>query len=242
MRVNADGSLPGSWLTWSQQGTPSLSTGVLSAAIGQRQDGTPVVAFGLHDGTLRLIDPTASGTTDTLAQSSPGERLHRDQPDPQVRRLVGGSDFAVSYQTTPATSDMVGNGGLLRWDGTSANLTALPVTRRSSPNTVTADWDEFRTVVSGDQAGSFAGHQHVGGAGHGDVAGGVGFVVGLLVCAELGRRAGIPDSRGHRGGRADLSDLHDGRLHGGARRQLRGDQQHRHLAGLSGDHPGQSSG
>ncbi len=70
VRVNADGSVPGSWVTWSQQGGPTLTTGVLSAAFGQRQDGTPVVAFGLTDGTVRLIDPTASGTTDTLAQSS----------------------------------------------------------------------------------------------------------------------------------------------------------------------------
>ena len=45
---------------------------MLSAAFGQRQDGTPVVAFGMNDGTLRLIDPTATGTTDTLAQSSAG--------------------------------------------------------------------------------------------------------------------------------------------------------------------------
>ncbi len=85
VRVNSDGSLPGSWLTWSLQGGTSLGPGVLSAAFGQRQDGTPVVAFGMNDGTLRLIDPTASGTTDTLVQGPPPRtRGHRDQSDPQV--------------------------------------------------------------------------------------------------------------------------------------------------------------
>ena len=108
---------------------------------------------------------------------------------------------------------MVGNGGLLRWDGTSANLTALPVSAGSTP-TRDVGLGFVPQVVSGDQAGSFAGHQHLGGADHGDVAGGVGFGVGLLVCAELGRRPGVPDGGDHRGGRSDLGDLHDGRLHG----------------------------
>ena len=89
-------------MTWSQQGTPSLTTGVLSAAFGQRQDGTPVVAFGMNDGTLRLIDPTGSGTTDTLAQSSPVNGVIAINPIPRFDGSSGGSDFAVSYQTTPA--------------------------------------------------------------------------------------------------------------------------------------------
>ena len=58
----------------------------------------------------------------------------------------------MSYQTTPAPSGMAGNGGLLRWDGTSANLTALPVTA-GSPNTVTADWDAFREWYPGIKQG-----------------------------------------------------------------------------------------
>ena len=41
VQVNSDGSLPGSWLTWSQQGGTSLEPVVLSAAFGQRQDGIP---------------------------------------------------------------------------------------------------------------------------------------------------------------------------------------------------------
>ena len=124
----------------------------LAVAFGQRQDGTPVVAFGMHDSTLRLIDPTATGTTETLAQSSAATALIAINPIPRFDGTVGGSDFAVSYQSTPAPSGLGGNGGLLRWDGTSANLTALPVTA-GSPNTVTADWDEFRRWYPGIKQG-----------------------------------------------------------------------------------------
>ena len=158
VRVNPDGSLPGSWVTWSQQGGPSLNPVVLSAAFGQRPDGSPVVVFGLNDGTLRLIDPTVTGETDTVAQSGAGPGgIIAINPIPKFDGSTGGSDFAVSYQTTPATPDppgMTGNGGLLRWDGTSNSLTAMPVSA-VSPNTVTADWDSFRAWYPGIKQGRF---------------------------------------------------------------------------------------
>lgn len=152
VKVNADGSIPGNWLAWGLNGGLELAIGVLSTAFGQRQDGTPVVAFGLNDGTVRLIDPLASGReTEQLAQSSPVNGVNAINPIPRFDGSSGGSDFAVSYQVT-AGANMVGNGGLLRWDGTSANLTALPVTA-GSPNTVTADWDEFRAWYPGIKQG-----------------------------------------------------------------------------------------
>ena len=107
VKVNANGSLPASWVTWSLQGT---STGVLSAAFGQDPNGNPVVAFGLNDGTLRLIDPTGTGTTDTLAQSNTPQRHHAGiNPIPRFDGSGVGSDFAVSSQATPAPN-MVGYG------------------------------------------------------------------------------------------------------------------------------------
>ena len=72
VRVNPDGSLPGSWVTWSQQGGPSLKPVALSAAFGQDPKGNPVVAFGLDDGTLQLINLTVTGETDTVAHSGAG--------------------------------------------------------------------------------------------------------------------------------------------------------------------------
>ena len=104
VQVNADGSLPGSWLTWSQQGGADVDDGaVLSAAFGQRQDGTPVVAFGMNDGTLRLIDPKAQrhdGHAGAIA--APCTAIIAINPIPRFDGSSGGSDFAVSYQTTPA--------------------------------------------------------------------------------------------------------------------------------------------
>ena len=144
VKVNANGSLPASWVTWSLQGT---STGVLSAAFGQDPNGNPVVAFGLNDGTLRLIDPTGTGTTDTLAQSNPSTASCLINPIPRFDGSGVGSDSAVSSQATPAPN-MVGYGALLRWDGTSAPLTALPVSA-GSPNTVTSSWDAFRRGIRG---------------------------------------------------------------------------------------------
>ena len=67
------------------------------------------------------------------------EPLNGIMPINPIPRFDGsgvGSDFAVSSQATPAPN-MVGYGALLRWDGTSAPLTALPVSA-GSPNTVTS--------------------------------------------------------------------------------------------------------
>ena len=135
-------------------------------------------------------------------------------PIPRFDGSSGGSDFAVSYQTVPAPT-FGGMGGLLRWDGTAGDLTASADRLRFVADGG-ADVGCVPAVVSGDQAGSFPGQQHVGGADHGDVAGGAGFVVGVLVCAELGGCAGVPDGGGPGGGRSDLVDLHDGCLHGWA--------------------------
>ena len=170
----------------------------------------------MTDGTLRLIDPTATGTTDTLAQSQPGaRRSSRSTRSPGSTASTGGTDFAVSYQTRRPRRH---HGRERRSAAVGRQLAAvcrpLPVSCRFA-----ADGDAglgcVPQLVSGDQGGTFPGQQHVGGADHGDVARGAGFGVGLLVRTELGRRAGVPDGGDHGGRRADLGDLHDGRLHGG---------------------------
>lgn len=149
IRVNADGSLVPGWTTWGLQGGINLGSGVLSAAFGKRPDGRPVVAFGLNDGTVRLVDP--SDMTSTLAQSSPVNGVAAINPIPQFFDANGGTDFAVSYQTQPAPG-WAGTGGLLRWDGTSNPLTALPVSTGTNTS-VTADWNSFRTWFPGIKEG-----------------------------------------------------------------------------------------
>ena len=149
VQVNGDGTLVPGWTTWSLQGGIDLSFGVLSAAYGQSPDGSPVVAFGLNDGTVRLVNPT--DMTQTLTQSSPVAGVAAINPIPQFYDANGGTDFAVSYQTASAPA-WAGIGGLLRWDGASRTMTALPVST-GSPNTVTADWNSFRMWYPGIKEG-----------------------------------------------------------------------------------------
>ena len=65
VRVNGNGNVQGSWLAWSQHGGDALVPAAFSAAFGQSPNGSPVVGFGMREGngtgTLRLVDPTASG-------------------------------------------------------------------------------------------------------------------------------------------------------------------------------------
>ena len=156
VQVNGNGIVQPNWLAWSQHGTAALAPAPMSAAFGQRQDGSPVVAFGMREGsgqgTLRLVDPRATGPETTeLSGSSPGPgAIIAINPIPRFDGTVGGSDYAVSY-AVPSGSE---NGGLLRWDGTSSALTALPVTA-GSPNTLSPDWDSFRAWYPGIKQGRF---------------------------------------------------------------------------------------
>jgi hypothetical protein len=155
VQVDANGNVASSWLTWTQQGGAGLGLGPLCAAFGQREDGSPVVAFGMTDGTLRLVDPTATGSeTNSLAISSAGPgAIVAVNPIPRFDGTAGGSDYAVSYQVSPIGNVVDGVGGLLRWDGTSSGLTAQPV--GAGPNTVSPDWDSFREWYPGIKEGRF---------------------------------------------------------------------------------------
>jgi hypothetical protein len=157
VQVNPDGTLPSNWLTWAHQGTDTLVPSPLSAAFGWREDGSPVVAFGMSDGSLQLVDPKATGTeTNALAVSSaPGGAIVAVNPIPRFDGTAGGSDYAVSNQTgIYGDNVLAGTGGLLRWDGTSSGLTARPVSA-VSPNTVSPDWDSFREWYPGIKEGRF---------------------------------------------------------------------------------------
>lgn len=153
VQVNGNGIAQPDWLTWAHQGTDALVPSPLCAAFGQRLDGSPVVAFGMTDGTLQLVDPKATGPeTNALAVSSAGPgAIVAVNPIPRLDGTVGGSDYAVSYQ---GSSVLAGTGGLLRWDGTSSGLTAQPVSA-GSPDTVSPDWDSFRAWYPGIKEGRF---------------------------------------------------------------------------------------
>jgi hypothetical protein len=159
-RVAGNGTVP-STLNWNQQGGQNLSQAPVSVAFGQGGVDGKVVAFGMQNGTLQLIDPTVSGAqTNTLAGTTapgPNGAIIAVNPIPRFDGTAGGSDFAVSYQPGSVGS---GVGGLLRWDGTSSGLTALPVI--SAPangppnsNTTTPDFDSFREWYPGIKEGRF---------------------------------------------------------------------------------------
>ena len=215
----------------------SLDAGVLSAAFGQGPDGSAVVAFGLSDGTVRIVDPRPSGRR-ARWRNRARERRHRDQSDPQVRRLgrwVGlrsglSNDGRAQHGRDRRTA-------ALGWDVQA--LTALPVTA-DSPGTITSDWDAFRTWYPGIKQGRF----HVTNASAEPIA--VTLVAAPDSASGCWYAPTWPDARRSR-------RLASRCLPGRPRRSTRwaptpqvstaarGDEQQRHLAWLSGRHPGEPS-
>jgi hypothetical protein len=160
VQVNGSGSVQPNWLIWSLQGLDRLEPIPLSAAFGQRQNGSPVVAVGMDTGaagtgnSLILLDPKAKGPAiDELAASpQPVGAIVAVNPIPRFDGTAGGSDFAVSYWND-ATS---GLGGLLRWDGTSNPMAFLPVIPDpSNTDALAPSWDAFREWYPGIKDGRF---------------------------------------------------------------------------------------
>jgi hypothetical protein len=160
VNINGNGKVQGSWLAWNQHGGDALVPAPFSVAFGQGGVDGKVVAFGMREGdgsgTLRLVDPTVSGaeTGQVAGTTAPGPNgaIIAVNPIPRFDGTPGGSDFAVSYQT--GTNVGTGTGALLRWDGTSTGLTALPVIA-GSPITMTPDWVTFRKWYPGIKEGRF---------------------------------------------------------------------------------------
>ena len=163
VRVNADGTLPSTWLTWSQTGTTSLTTGVLSAAIGQKADGSPVAAFGLNTGALSLVDASGTGTASTLVSSTPVNGVSAVEAIPRFFGDAGGTDFAVVYQKT-AAPNWSGTGAVLRYDVVNSAGTLAPLPMSGTPGQPstqvfqTADWNSYRNWFPGIKEGRFQIH------------------------------------------------------------------------------------
>jgi RTX calcium-binding nonapeptide repeat (4 copies) len=144
IRVQQDGTV-GGVTTWAQ-----TNGGVLSTAFGQRGDGSPVVAYGPNDQTLRVIDPANTGTVNTIGTGQADNVVVAINPVPRFWGIPGGSDFAVAEQTTPGILE--GHGSAFRWDGSSPSMTALNVSAGSTP-TMTSDWEAFRSWYPGIKEG-----------------------------------------------------------------------------------------
>jgi len=155
--VNGQGNVQSNTVrTWSTTGGGALVPAVFSTAWGTRQDGSSVVAFGVREGdgsgVVSLVDPTVSGSQmSTLASSPAGPGVDMAiNPIPRLDGSVGGSDYAVTNQNSPDAH--AGVGELLRWDGTVNGWTQQPVAA-GSPNTLTANLDDFRRWFPGIKEG-----------------------------------------------------------------------------------------
>ena len=186
----------------------------LSAAFGQRQDGSPVVAFGMKRGHVAAGRSEGHGRDDNRWRSPVPARtaIIAINPIPRFDGTAGGSDFAVSYRTRCR---------LACWEWRVAavgrevaRLTALPVSA-GSPNTLTPDWDSFRAWYPGIKQGRFTVSNTSGEP----------ITVALQTSPSPGSgcwyapswadapafpAAGITVAAGQ-----TVGDVHDGRLHGG---------------------------
>jgi hypothetical protein len=146
IRVQQDGTV-GGVTTWAQ-----TNAGVLSTAFGQRGDGSLVVAYGLNNATLQVIDPANTGTVSTIGTGQAEAVIVAINPIPRFWGTPGGSDFAVAQQTLPGILEGVGSA--FRWDGASPGMTALNVSAGSTPTT-TSNWEAFRSWYPGIKEGRF---------------------------------------------------------------------------------------
>jgi hypothetical protein len=149
IRVQGDGTV-GGVTTSALTGNGSYGESVLATGWGQRADGSPVVVYSLDDGTLRLIDPSSTGTVSTLATGQAPVTIVAINSIPRFDGSVGVTDFATAAQTVPGVLE--GIGLAFRWDGSSPSMTLLPVSAGSPPTQI-GSWEEFRRWYPGIKEG-----------------------------------------------------------------------------------------
>jgi hypothetical protein len=151
VNVDANGIVQPGNRIWSATGGEHLDPTPVSAAISQGPDGKPVVAFGLTDGTLKLVDPAVTGPN-PLSSGTVPNTIVAINPIPRIDGTSGPPDYAVSLQSS-STDSTLGGGVLLRWDGTSSALTPQPVS--PAADTLLPDRDSFRSWYPGLKEGRF---------------------------------------------------------------------------------------
>lgn len=144
-------------VTWGQiGGLPNGYFGAtpLSAAIGYRPNSTkPVVAFGLTDGSVRLLDPTTSNPTPVAQINNLPDAPVAIDPIPRLD-LSGTTDYAVALQVM---GNVTSGYGVFLTDGGGSGLTRNIVGVDGSGNsvTITADFNAYRSWFPGYKQGRF---------------------------------------------------------------------------------------
>ncbi len=103
-----------SYQTWNFQPGTGLLPSPMSAAIVHDSSGRPLVAMGMTDGTVRLVDPTVSGANVVASSPATGNAVVAINPIPRIDDTGGADDYAVAEQSG---SDIVNTtGAVLRYD------------------------------------------------------------------------------------------------------------------------------
>jgi hypothetical protein len=125
VRVSADGAFS-NHTAWTNP-TPSLSGPFpLSAVVGHRPDGSPVVAFGTDDGSVKMWDPTVTSSS-LLSQIAGSDAVNALTFTDRIDGTVGVPDLV-------AVSSRGNSARVLRYSG-ATTLAALPVAPQGGTST-----------------------------------------------------------------------------------------------------------
>jgi hypothetical protein len=142
VKVEPDGTIPNPRTWWDVQ--LGMAAGPQSIAIGHRPDGSPVIAFGLEGGGVKLWDPAVTsanklaewtGSTDSIDALTFTDRI----------------DGSTGVPDLVAVGSRNNSGQVLRWDGRSTTLEALPVAPNGGTKT---DVGGIRAWFAGYKTGS----------------------------------------------------------------------------------------
>ena len=121
VQVDADGLVENCcYKTWNFQPGVGLLPSPLSAAIVRDTSGRALMAFGMTDGTVWLVDPTVSGANVIASSTASGNAVVAINPIPRIDDSGGADDYAVAEQSG---SDVINtSGALLRYDESSETI------------------------------------------------------------------------------------------------------------------------
>ena len=139
---------PSSYRYWNSNAGDDYAPSALSAAVTDRADGTPVAAFGMSDGTVKLWDPTV--TTANLLANAASTGTSTDPNAVDAVSFVDRSDGTTGLPDVVAVSNIGNQARVLRYSG-ATTLAAQAV----QPNGVTTtDVGGIRLWYPGYKAGS----------------------------------------------------------------------------------------
>ncbi len=140
--------VPDSYRYWNSTAGDDYSPSALSAAVVDRADGSPVAAFGMSDGTVKLWDPTV--TTANLLANAPSTGTTTDPNAVDAVGFVDRSDGTPGLPDTVAVSSVGNQARVLRYSG-ETTLNAQPVRAKG---VTTTDVGGIRLWYPGYKTGS----------------------------------------------------------------------------------------